>query len=63
MMTAAMSMQEAEVAPTARQVAACDAARTEVETVMSQWQQLSTTGLTELNAKRAARGLPPIRIR
>jgi photosystem II stability/assembly factor-like uncharacterized protein len=63
MMNAAMDMQEAEVAPTARQVEACDAARTEVETVMSQWRELSTTGLTELNAKRAARGLPPIRIR
>jgi photosystem II stability/assembly factor-like uncharacterized protein len=62
MMAAAMSMQEAEVAPTARQVAACDEARTRSEEVMARWQQLSTTGLAELNAKRAAAGRAAIRI-
>jgi len=62
-MGAAMDMQEAEVAPTARQIAACDAARADLGRVMSQWRQLSTTGLAELNAKRRAAGLPPIQIR
>ncbi len=62
MMAAAMSMQEAEVTPTARQVAACDEARTRSQEVMAKWQQLSTTGLAQLNAKRAAAGLAPIKI-
>ena len=29
---------------------------------MGKWEQLSTTGLSQLNAKRAAAGLAPIRI-
>jgi hypothetical protein len=62
MMAAAMSMQEAEVAPSARQVAACEEARTRFEEVMAQWEQLSTTGLAELNAKRAAAGREQVRI-
>ena len=40
LMGAAMSMQEAEVAPTARQVAACDAAREQYLQVMERWQAL-----------------------
>ncbi len=63
MMSAAMSMQDAEVPPTAREIAACDTARQESQSVMAQWKQLSTTGLDQLNAKRAAAGLPPIRIK
>jgi hypothetical protein len=62
LMAAAMPMQEAELAPTARQVAACDEARTRSEAVVARWQQLATTGLAELNAKRAAAGLAPIRV-
>jgi hypothetical protein len=37
MMNAAMTMQEAEAAPTARQVAACDAARAQYQDVMRRW--------------------------
>ncbi len=62
MMTAAMAMQEAEVAPTARQIAACDEARTRSEDVMGRWRQMATTGLSQLNARRAAAGLPAVRI-
>ncbi len=40
MMGAAMSMQEAEVAPTARQVAACDEARAQARGVMERWRTL-----------------------
>ncbi len=41
MMRAAMAMQDADVAPTAREVAACDAARTDAAEVMAKWQTLS----------------------
>jgi photosystem II stability/assembly factor-like uncharacterized protein len=41
LISAAMAMQEAEVAPTARQIAACDAARAQFEDVMAQWAALS----------------------
>jgi hypothetical protein len=40
MMSAAMAMQDAEVAPTARQVAACEAARSRFRAVMEQWSAL-----------------------
>ena len=36
--------------------------RARSEEVMARWQQLSTTGLAGLNAKRTAAGLSPIRI-
>jgi hypothetical protein len=42
LMSAAMSMQEAEVAPTARQVSACDAARAQLQEVMRGWNALRT---------------------
>ena len=42
LMSAAMSMQEADVAPTARQVAACDAARDQLQEVMRRWNALRT---------------------
>ena len=42
LMSAAMSMQEAEVAPTARQIAACDAARALMQDVMKTWAALRT---------------------
>ena len=38
LMSAAMAMQEGEVAPTARQIAACDAARTQLQDVMKRWE-------------------------
>ncbi|HEY7789655.1 MAG TPA: hypothetical protein VIC33_04010 [Vicinamibacterales bacterium] len=61
-MAAAMAMQDADVAATAREVAACDTARSQAQQAMAQWQQLSTTGLAQLNAKRKAAGLGQIKI-
>jgi hypothetical protein len=40
MMSAAMAMQGAEVAPTMRQIAACEEARAQFEEVMRQWVEL-----------------------
>ncbi|MEZ5290568.1 MAG: hypothetical protein R2745_05770 [Vicinamibacterales bacterium] len=40
LMAAAMAMQEAETRPTARQVAACDTARTQLQEVMRRWSAL-----------------------
>ena len=62
MMAAAMAMQEAEVAPTARQVAACDAAGAQSKEVMGEVAAAATTGLAALNAKRTAAGLAAIKI-
>jgi photosystem II stability/assembly factor-like uncharacterized protein len=44
LMGAAMAMQEAEVAPTARQVAACEAARAQLQDVMRRWEALKASG-------------------
>jgi hypothetical protein len=44
LMNAAMAMQEAETAPTARQVAACDEARSRFEEVMARWLALEARG-------------------
>ncbi|MGW8265528.1 MAG: dihydroxy-acid dehydratase domain-containing protein, partial [Longimicrobiales bacterium] len=44
LMSAAMAMQEAEVAPTARQVAACEEARSRFEEVMARWHALGAGG-------------------
>jgi photosystem II stability/assembly factor-like uncharacterized protein len=43
LMNAAMAMQAADVAPTMRQIAACDQARTQFEDVMSRWSALKTS--------------------
>ena len=40
MMRAAMSMQEAEVAPTARQIQACADAQDQFDEVMAKWEAL-----------------------
>jgi hypothetical protein len=56
LMSAAMAMQGAEVAPTARQVAACTAANAQLADVMKRWSALKTTGLAGLNAKLKAAG-------
>jgi hypothetical protein len=42
LMSAAMAMQKAEVAPTARQVAACEAARAQLQEGMRNWNALRT---------------------
>ncbi len=60
MLTAAMAMQNADVSPTAVQIAACAAARAQAAAVLPQWNTLRTTRLTALNAKRKAAGQPPI---
>ena len=62
MMAAAMSMQQAEAAPTARDVEACAAARRQQAAVMRAWTKITTVDLPALNAKRKAAGQPPIAI-
>jgi len=44
MMSAAMAMQEADMAPTARQVAACEAARAQFQEVMEIWTAIRSSG-------------------
>ena len=55
---AAMAMQSADVTPKAGQVAACDSARVQSRGVMARWLALRTSGLSALNVKRKAAGLP-----
>jgi hypothetical protein len=63
MMAAAMGMQAAEAAPTARDIAACADARRESASVMAKWTKISTLDLAALNAKRKAAGETAIAIR
>jgi len=56
MLSAAMSMQAAEFAPTAREVEACAAARLTSTKVAATWTALTTTDLAALNAKLKAAG-------
>ncbi len=44
LMSAAMAMQAAEVAPTARQVAACEEARAQFREVMERWAAFRNEG-------------------
>jgi hypothetical protein len=60
MLAAAMAMQGAEAAPTAREVAACAIARTQSAAVMARWRKLTTIDLAALNAKRKAAGQPVV---
>ncbi|HVT38015.1 MAG TPA: hypothetical protein VHE78_03155 [Gemmatimonadaceae bacterium] len=62
MLAAAMAMQEADVTPTAREVAACERARAQSAAVLRQWTALRTTGLAALNARRRAAGQSPVAI-
>jgi hypothetical protein len=55
-----MSMQGADVAPTANQIAACGQARAQLAAVLPRWNTLKTAGLGALNAKRRAAGQPPV---
>jgi hypothetical protein len=59
MMAAAMTMQAADAAPTARDIAACANARRDSAAVMARWSKVKTD-LTALNAKRKAAGQPTI---
>ena len=60
MMAAAMAMQGAEAAPTARETAACAEARRQSNAVLARWTKISTVDLAALNAKRKAAGETPI---
>jgi hypothetical protein len=60
MLSAAMAMQAAEIAPTAREVAACTTARTHAATVMARWTELTAVDLVALNTNRKAAGQPAI---
>jgi photosystem II stability/assembly factor-like uncharacterized protein len=60
MLAAAMAMQGADVAPTAREVAACERAQAESRAVLGHWAAVETTGLAALNAKRRAAGQSPV---
>jgi photosystem II stability/assembly factor-like uncharacterized protein len=59
-MAAAMAMQSADVAPTAREVATCADARRNSTTVMAQWTKLKTIDLPALNTKLKAMGQPAL---
>jgi hypothetical protein len=55
-------MQEAEAAPTAREVAAVTDARRQGTALMARWTKLTTVDLPALNAKRKAAGQPAIEL-
>jgi len=52
LMGAAMSMQDADVAPTARQVAACETARAEADVVLAEWRSLESGELAAFRPRR-----------
>jgi len=56
---AVMAMQDADVAPTASQVATADRARAQAKIATAHWTQLRTSGLAALNAKRKRAGEAP----
>ncbi|HEU5358075.1 MAG TPA: hypothetical protein VFU45_03055, partial [Gemmatimonadales bacterium] len=60
MLGAAMAMQEADVAPTAENVAACARARADAAEVLRKWNALVDGALPRLNARRKAAGLPAV---
>jgi photosystem II stability/assembly factor-like uncharacterized protein len=57
---AVMAMQDADVAPTAAQVATAGRARDQAATATARWNRLRTADLAALNATRKAGGQPPI---
>ena len=66
-LAASLSMQAAETAPTAAQIAACARARTQAAAAMAHWNTLKTTGLSSFNALLKTKGqpaltLPPLRL-
>ncbi|MBX6330297.1 MAG: glycoside hydrolase [Gemmatimonadaceae bacterium] len=62
LLAAAMAMQQADVAPTAREIADCRRARATADAVMARWTALERRDLPALNAKRKAAGKPPVTI-
>ncbi|MDQ6612508.1 MAG: glycoside hydrolase, partial [Gemmatimonadota bacterium] len=60
LLAAAMAMQNADVAPTAIQIAAVTAARAQAVATSARWTVIKTTGLAALNLKLKAAGQAPI---
>jgi hypothetical protein len=60
MLGAAMAMQDADVTPTAEEVAACVRARADAAPVLKKWNALVGVELQALNARRKAAGQPAI---
>jgi hypothetical protein len=60
LLAAAMAMQGAEAAPTAREVTAANEAKRQSTALMAKWTRASTVDLAAVNAKRKAAGQPPI---
>ena len=61
-LAAASSMQEAELTPTAGQVAAVARARADAKAVMDRWTAIKTRDLAAFNAKRKAAGEPAVTV-
>ena len=59
---AVMALQDADVAPTASQVATADHARAQARAAEARWGSLHTSGLASLNARRKAAGQPAIAV-
>jgi len=55
-----LSMQAAETAPTAAQIAACARARAQAQAAMARWNTLKTTGLSSFNAMLKTKGQPAL---
>lgn len=62
LLTAAMAMQNADVAPTAVQIAGVTAARKSAAEVVPKWNQIRDVRLPAFNAKRKASGLTEIQL-
>lgn len=61
-LAAALAMHDADVTPTARQVAAVTAARRYADEAMARWTRLTTTRLAAVNSARRAAGQPPLTV-
>jgi photosystem II stability/assembly factor-like uncharacterized protein len=59
-LAASLSMQAAETAPTAAQIAACARARAQAAAAMAHWNTLKTTGLSSFNALLKTKGQPAL---
>ncbi|MES2359118.1 MAG: glycoside hydrolase [Gemmatimonadota bacterium] len=59
-LAASLSMQAAETAPTAAQIAACARARVQAAAAMAHWNTLKTTGLSSFNALLKTKGQPAL---
>ena len=57
---AMMALQDADTAPTATQVAACERAETQLRDLLPKWSAVKTNQLAAFNAKRKAAGQPEV---